>query len=204
MSRLFEQFGSRYRAGEIIFKEGDPAEYLFMIHRGRVQITKRAGAMEKVITEIHEPEFFGEMALISAEPRSATAIAVTDLELIRMNKKAFDSAIRDNASMAASVVRLLTRRLRSTDDFVSEVVSRHLNETVYAILLEECIVRGKRDATKTWILVSRREALAKIQNRLHMPGESLTEVFQSLKKERHIVSRKDSKGKEWIGIPIPK
>ena len=202
MSKLFEQFGAEYSKGDIIFQEGDPAEDLFMIHQGQVQISRRAGVLDKEITVIEDPEFFGEMALISSEPRSATAVAHTDLKLIRMSKKAFETAIRENSSMAASVVRLLTRRLRATDEFVSRVVEKHTQEAVFSELLRICLSSGKKDASRKWILVPSDEALASIAHNLDLSEPRLRKLLPDLKKEKGVAVKKDGQGGEWIGIPL--
>lgn len=74
-----------FEAGSVIFREGDEARELFVIKSGQVRI--QTG--NRTIAELGADSIFGEMALIDNEPRSATAIALTDIELVPVSEKQF-------------------------------------------------------------------------------------------------------------------
>jgi CRP/FNR family cyclic AMP-dependent transcriptional regulator len=74
-----------FKAGSVIFREGDEARELFVIKSGQVRI--QIG--NRTITELAADSIFGEMALIDNEPRSATAVAATDVELVAVTEKQF-------------------------------------------------------------------------------------------------------------------
>ena len=76
-----------FAAGQTIFHEGDTAEELFVIRKGRVDI--RSG--ERLLNQLGENDLFGEMALVDKAPRSATAIAVTDVDLAPVGEKQFST-----------------------------------------------------------------------------------------------------------------
>jgi CRP-like cAMP-binding protein len=73
------------KAGDIIFREGDEARELFVVKSGEVRI--QLG--NRTLAELSANDVFGEMALIDNEPRSATALAVTDVELVAVSEKQF-------------------------------------------------------------------------------------------------------------------
>src|SRR5258707_15777152 len=73
------------KAGEIIFKEGDEADQLFVIKSGQIEI--QLG--NRTLAELSANSIFGEMALIDDAPRSATAVAKTDVELVPISEKQF-------------------------------------------------------------------------------------------------------------------
>jgi len=73
------------KAGDIIFREGDEAHELFVVKSGEVRI--QLG--NRTLAELSANDVFGEMALIDNEPRSATALAVTDVELVAVSEKQF-------------------------------------------------------------------------------------------------------------------
>ncbi len=98
------------KAGEIIFKEGDRAEELFVIKSGQVEI--RIG--NRKLSELRANSIFGEMALIDDAPRSATAVAITDVELVPVSEKQFLFLVRQTPFFALKVMRVLARRLRAT------------------------------------------------------------------------------------------
>jgi CRP/FNR family cyclic AMP-dependent transcriptional regulator len=99
------------KAGEIIFKEGDEAHQLFVIKSGDVRI--QSG--NRTLAELSTNHIFGEMALIDDAPRSATAIAKTDVELVPISEKQFLFLVSQTPFFALKVMRVLARRLRATN-----------------------------------------------------------------------------------------
>ena len=100
----------RVRAGGVIFREGEDADELFVIKSGyvRIQIGNR------VVAELTADTIFGEMALIDDEPRSATALAITDVELVPVSEKQFLFLVSQTPYFALKVMRVLAQRLRVT------------------------------------------------------------------------------------------
>ena len=99
----------RIKAGAVIFRTGEQADGLFVIKSGyvRIQIGNRTMA------ELTADDIFGEMALIDSEPRSATAIAITDVELVPVSEKQFLFLVSQTPYFALKVMRTLARRLRT-------------------------------------------------------------------------------------------
>jgi CRP-like cAMP-binding protein len=100
-----------YRAGDVIFREGDPAEELFIIQSGEVEI--RLG--NRVLEKLPQYSIFGEMALIDAAPRSATAVAASDVKLVPVGEKQLLFLISNTPHFALNVMRVMARRLRATN-----------------------------------------------------------------------------------------
>ena len=98
------------KAGGVIFREGEAADRLFVIKSGEVRI--QIG--NRTITELSAGDIFGEMALIDNEPRSATAVAITDVELVPVSEKQFLFLVSQTPYFALKVMRVLARRLRAT------------------------------------------------------------------------------------------
>src|SRR5436190_22061180 len=74
-----------FKAGETIFKEGDPASEFYVIQRGRVGI--QIG--NRLLDTLDAKTIFGEMALVDGAPRSAAAVALTDVTLVPVSEKQF-------------------------------------------------------------------------------------------------------------------
>jgi CRP/FNR family transcriptional regulator, cyclic AMP receptor protein len=98
-----------FKAGDVIFREGDEAKELFVIKSGqvRVQISNRT------VTELGQDHIFGEMALIDSEPRSATVTAIADTELVPVTEKQFLFLVGQTPFFALKV--MLAQRLRATN-----------------------------------------------------------------------------------------
>ena len=101
----------RVRAGGVIFREGERADELFVIKSGYVRIQIGNRAMADLTTD----NIFGEMALIDSEPRSATAMAITDVELVPISEKQFLFLASQTPYFALKVMRVLAQRLRATN-----------------------------------------------------------------------------------------
>jgi CRP/FNR family cyclic AMP-dependent transcriptional regulator len=103
-----------FKAGEVIFKEGDAAAEFFVIQRGKVDI--RLG--NRLLGTLSDHDIFGEMALIEAAPRSATAVAATDVKLVPVGEKQFLFLVSRTPYFALKVMRVLARRLRAQNSAV--------------------------------------------------------------------------------------
>ena len=101
----------KVRAGDVIFREGDKADELFVIKSGSVRI--QVG--NRTMADLAADNIFGEMALIDNEPRSATAVAITDVELVPVSEKQFLFLVSQTPYFALKVMRILAQRLRATN-----------------------------------------------------------------------------------------
>ncbi|HSJ02140.1 MAG: cyclic nucleotide-binding domain-containing protein [Verrucomicrobium sp.] len=102
----------KFAAGSIIFSEGDAGDALYVVKEGEVELKVKGRLVEVV-----QPEgFFGEMALIEDGPRTATAVASTDVVLVPINEKRFEFMVHEVPMFALHVMRGLSRRLRSLDE----------------------------------------------------------------------------------------
>ena len=139
MSKLVKYFGVNVKKGEYIFREGEPADVMYMIHRGRVQISKGIGTFDEKIRVLGEGEFIGEMAVINSLPRSATAVALEDCVLIKMDRQSFQETVRKNHEFAINVIQLLSDRLRETDELLMVYAKQERQQRLFADLLLEMI-----------------------------------------------------------------
>ncbi len=100
-------------ADDVIFREGDKAGALYVIQSGQVEI--HAG--HRVVAILGPGEFFGEMSLVDPAPRSATAIAVTDVSVVPVSEKDFLRIVSQTPSFALDLLRLFVRRIRARDGY---------------------------------------------------------------------------------------
>lgn len=106
----------RFKAGDTIFREGDSPNGLFLIRRGRVQITRG----EIKLDEMKKNEFFGEMALVDSRPRSATATAMEETECIRISSADFQKRVMKLEPLMQGIFRVLVERMRLMNDKLTE------------------------------------------------------------------------------------
>jgi len=109
-----------YKSGELVIKEGDVGNSLFVIVAGEVEVLKKGtDGISKSITTMNEPEFFGEMSLIDKELRSATIQIKTDTTLLILtseNLHSFAKVFKNGFTMIViNIARVLSTRLRDTN-----------------------------------------------------------------------------------------
>ena len=95
-------------AGTVIFREDDYGDCMYIIYSGDIQI--HIGKATLAI--LHEKEVVGELSLLDAEPRSATAIAKTDCVLFKIEQEAFYELINGRPEIARGFIKILCNRLR--------------------------------------------------------------------------------------------
>jgi CRP-like cAMP-binding protein len=132
--RLFEKFGREFPTGTVIFREGDAGNEMYVIQSGKVNITKKARDVEKVLVTLGPGAFFGEMAIINQKPRSASAVVVEDARLLVIGPKTFDAMIRGNAEIAVRMIKILAQRLQEADEQIENLMLRDHNSRVVHFL----------------------------------------------------------------------
>jgi predicted acylesterase/phospholipase RssA len=98
------------RAGAWLFREGDPADGLYVVRSGRIELVQEDGGT----LVLGKGAVLGELGLVSQAPRSASVRAVRDTELLELARDAFDELLRESPGFALALVRVLSDRLRAS------------------------------------------------------------------------------------------
>jgi hypothetical protein len=103
----------RFAAGETLVRQGDQGESLYTIKSGRVRVEARgANGQVGALATLGPNDFFGEMSLLTGEPRSASVIAETETEVVLVDKADFAAVLQTDLSIIESLSVLLEERLR--------------------------------------------------------------------------------------------
>ncbi len=114
---LFWKFGKEFPKGTILFREGEPGREMYLIQRGKVQVRKKVGATEKVLAELGEGEFLGEMALLLGVNRSATVEVIEDSRILVVQPEAFETLLKNNIEIALKMLKKMAGRLLALDQY---------------------------------------------------------------------------------------
>jgi len=113
MGRLVESARLQiFAAGETLFRQGEPGDSFYIVRDGKVSVLV-AGADGQPVPVAHlgERAFFGEMSLLTGEPRSATVVAETDVEVVQVAKQSFAGLLQANVELAGRLAVILEKRL---------------------------------------------------------------------------------------------
>ena len=102
----------RYRGGDAVFREGDPSDGLYVVHTGEVCVVTEVGGERRLLARLGPGECFGEMSLLTGEPRSTSILASLDSDLLFLRDAAFDGLVRRHPGIALAIGRTLSQRLR--------------------------------------------------------------------------------------------
>lgn len=123
--------------GQLILHQGDPGDSLFVIIAGRVRIyTLSPEGHELSVWIYDEGDFFGEMALLTGEPRSAYAEAMQPTEVLVLHRQAFRDYLLMNPMAAIHTIEVLSRRLRRTTESAKGLISLNVTQRIARKLLE--------------------------------------------------------------------
>jgi Flp pilus assembly CpaE family ATPase len=105
----------RYDANQVLFKQGDVGDTLLVVADGRVKVFLQEGQSEKVLAFHGEGDVLGEMALLTGEPRSASAMAMSDSRVLLLPKEDFDKYIATNIGVMREMMRIIAVRQAETN-----------------------------------------------------------------------------------------
>lgn len=126
-----------FRKGQVILRQGEPGNSLYIIVTGRVRIyTLNPDGHELSVSICDQGDFFGEMALLSGEPRSANAQAMQRTEVLVLRRGAFRSHLLSNPPTAIHIIETLSDRLRRTTESAEELASLNVPQRIARKLLE--------------------------------------------------------------------
>lgn len=112
----------RYRRGEVIFHEGDPGDALHVIMNGAVKIVlQSAEGDEAIIATVREGDFFGELAIVDGEPRSATATAIEATETATLPRDVFRGLLDEHPDLRDALLAGLAGELRRLTGHAEEL-----------------------------------------------------------------------------------
>jgi CRP-like cAMP-binding protein len=149
------RFTRTLSAGEVLFREGDPGETMFVIRTGRVRISKQVRGGVKQLAVLGPGEFFGEMAILSGKPRSATAVALEQVALLEVDATRFEAMITSQSEIAVRFIKKLARRLEDADALITILTKRDPKTRVILGLTREAELSGFPGSEEDAVVVQR-------------------------------------------------
>ena len=109
---------SVYAPGELILRRGDPGDSMFVIYRGNVEVRLASpDGNTQQVAELKPGNFFGEMALLTGEPRNADVLAASEVETLEIRKGVLQQLLDNNAALAEALSRTIAERQVRLDEY---------------------------------------------------------------------------------------
>jgi CRP/FNR family transcriptional regulator/CRP/FNR family cyclic AMP-dependent transcriptional regulator len=167
----------RFRRGEIIFHRGDPGATLYVILSGRVRIFSPSEDGSEVVLGLLWPgEFFGELSLLDGQPRSASAQALDDCEMLVISREDFRRFLHNEPGASIVVLEVLSSRLRRTDQLLEDAAFLDVPGRLAKRLLE--LLEKHGEATPDGIRIRMRLTHAELAAMVGATRESITKAMK--------------------------
>jgi len=165
-----------FRASEVIFHRDDPGQVLYMIKEGKVKICIISPDGQEVsLAVLGKGEYFGEFALLDGLPRSTDAVALEKVECYTLQRSDFLNAILKNPKIAILVLEALSKRLRTTDQMVEDLIFLDVYGRVAEKLLELADAHGVK--TGEGVLIDVRLTQQELASMVGASRESVNKVL---------------------------
>lgn len=116
--------GREYADGEVICRQGEEGDRMFMVEAGRAEVVHEEEGLEAVVGELGAGDIFGEMAIFERQPRSATVRAKGPARILTLDKRDFLTRVHEDPSTAYRIVEEMSRRIRKLDSELSRLKGR--------------------------------------------------------------------------------
>jgi CRP-like cAMP-binding protein len=184
-----------YPRGSVIFEEGVPGDYMYVIKQGQVKISKLSDDGREKILEILGPgDFVGEMALLDRGPRSASVKSTQPCVLLALSRQDFLSLLRERPEISLELIRELSRRLRETNEQIRGLLFERVEGRTRRLLrrLASEPVEGRPDRLAT--APTTHQQLA---DQVGTSRETITRVLKELRAEGWL----EQQGKRYL-VPV--
>lgn len=164
---------------EVLFREGDAGDEMYLIKSGKVKIIKKVGDDVKVLAVLREGDFFGEMSIIDGSPRSATALSDGETHLITFDKNALKKKMGEEP-LIEYIVTELTTRLRKADEQIKFLMIKSLEKRLIAFLITKAEEDGIKQDDGS-ILLNFNYSMEELSSILGIKEDKLKGMVEQLK-----------------------
>ncbi|MEO7329561.1 MAG: Crp/Fnr family transcriptional regulator [Minicystis sp.] len=173
---LFARFGSEYAPGDVLFREGESGEVMFVIQSGSVRITRDIGGEQKSLAVLGPGEFLGEMAILNGRPRTATATVMETARCLVIEAKTLESMVARNAEIALRLIKKLAKRLDSADTLIEILMHRDPKARVMLALSRHADAFGEPTAEGIRIRTTAEEISREVGVDVSVANEVITRL----------------------------
>jgi CRP/FNR family cyclic AMP-dependent transcriptional regulator len=163
--QLRARFGRSFTAGTVLFRDGEPADFAYLLETGRVRLFKQVGAMERSLRVVRGGDLFGESALEAGAVRRSTAVALDDCTAIAVDHSTFEQVLSMHPDLGSSVLQQVLGRLRDAEDQIEILMMRdHQSKVVVALtkLVQRQIAGGAPNGSEISLQISPLELAAQV------------------------------------------
>lgn len=175
-----------YPAGAVLVSQEEPGDALFVLVRGKVKVALYSESGREVILSVFRTpgDFFGELALLDDDPRSANVLAVEPSRLLILRRRDFRALIAAHPRTALRALTELARRLRRADELISDLALLDVVARLARKLRELAATEG--EAGEAGVLIRRRPTQAELAAMIGSSRETVSRALAEFARRGHI------------------
>lgn len=178
---LLSKIGRSYHAGDSVFREGDTAAHCFFVEEGRARLIRRIRDREHELRNLRAGDLFGEDFLLPVPVRCATAIAVTELTLLALDRSTLFALLRENPEVGVRLFEKMARRSREIEAQAEGITLQDPTSRVVYTLLALCSITPEKEEGLAIQL-----SPAELANRVGLNPEHVKKILGQLRDAGHI------------------
>ena len=192
-----------YPKDATIVEENEVGDTLYMILSGKVKVTNIGpDGKEVILSVLNEGEFFGEMALLDKEPRSANVVSMEKTEMMLLRRKEFMNLLENNGEILSKLLAVLSGRLRHANAQIRSLALLDVLGRIARLLLDTARKEGRRLLDGS--VVFRRPTHQEIASMVGTSRETVSRMIGDLSRDGYIkISGKDIIIKEKMEEAFP-
>ncbi|MBF0227283.1 MAG: Crp/Fnr family transcriptional regulator [Desulfobacterales bacterium] len=175
------------KSGQALFRKGDEGTALYIVKKGSIKIVLPSkDGNEIIVTIFSENDYFGEMALLDGEPRSADAVAIIVSEVLILRRSDFLAFLQSNSNAIKMILSLLSKRLRKTDELLEDTCFLNISVRLAKKLVELANTHGKQE--KDGILIDLSFTQKELGDMVGATRESVNKELKTLRESGTIIT----------------
>ncbi|WP_437717767.1 Crp/Fnr family transcriptional regulator [Sorangium sp. So ce448] len=174
----FARYGREYVPGDVLFREGDSGDVMFVIQSGAVRITKSVAGEDKVLAVLGPGEFVGEMAILNGKPRNATATVSEPSRCLVIDARKLEVMLQRDVEIALRLLKKLAKRLDAANSLVEILMHRDPKARVMLALARHAEAFGAETPEGIRVRLSPED----IAREVDVEQETVDEVMKRLRR----------------------
>jgi CRP/FNR family transcriptional regulator, cyclic AMP receptor protein len=189
----------RMRKNQAVFLQDDPGDEMYLLLQGRIKICcESLSGREITLCFLNDGGFFGEMALLDGDLRSATAFAETDGQLLVLRRSDFQTFLTEVPNAAVSLLAFISGRLRRANQTIQDLALLTVRERLAAVLLDFAEREGEPLPQQTGVLLPKAVSHKALAGLLATSRETISRMCSDFREQELIAQR----GRQLVIINI--
>ena len=175
----------RFAKNRMIVQQGDPGDAMYVILVGRIKVGLFSeGGREVILAHLEPGDFFGEMAIIAEQPRSASIVAVEDTTLLRLTRADFVRQVHRNPNVALNLLKQIAGRLATADEKIGDLALVDVQGRVARFLVRLAKERGEEGPDG--VMIQDRPTHQEIANIVGTARETVSRAVSDMVRQKAI------------------